>query len=101
MAAHALGLSEELAQELMGSSIYRAMKEGIPTMPRRSRRWFGEMEEIAATFESLGLTPSMFLGAAEMYRLVGKTPLGDPTSRGLGPTFDATIEAVVEELGRE
>ena len=97
-AARAMGLSETLEQELAGSSIYGVMKSSIRTMPRRSRRWIGEMEEIAETFESLGLTPQMFVGAAEMYRLVGKTRLGDQTSRQPDPSYDETIQVITEEL---
>ena len=32
------------------------------------------MEEIASTFEHLGITPNFHKGAAEMYRLLSKTP---------------------------
>ncbi len=96
VAAHAMGLADALEQELVGSPIYGMIKGSIQTMPRRSRRWIGEMEEIAKTFESLGLTPSMFTGAAEMYRLVGKTPLGDQTSRQTDPSYEETIRVIAD-----
>ena len=101
VAANVMGLDEALVHELAGSTVYAAMRKNIPTMPRRSRRWIGEMEEIAATFESQGLTPDMLLGAAEMYRLIGKTDLAGSTSRQPAPTFDETIQAIVEQLGME
>jgi hypothetical protein len=37
------------------------------------------MEEIAATFEQLGMTPKIFLGAADMYSFIADTPLGKET----------------------
>ncbi len=101
VAAHKMGLYEALAHELEGSTVYAAMRNNIPTVPRRSRRWIGEMEEIAAAFESQGLTPDMLLGAAEMYRLVGKTQMASSTSHQPAPTFDETIQAIVEQLDIE
>ena len=67
-------------------------------MPRRARRWVPEMEEIAATFGALGLTPAIFEGAAEMYRLVSSTPLADQTSREPNPTLDAVLEMLAARL---
>ncbi len=97
-AAKVMGLSDALACELAESRVYAPIKAGIPTMPRRSRRWVGEMEEIAKTFDNLGLTPKMLLGAADMYRLVGRTPLGARSERDPNPSFEETIETVVKEL---
>ena len=39
----------------------------------------GEMEEIAATFNALGLTGQTFEGAADIYCLVQETSLGKET----------------------
>ena len=57
-------------------------------MPHRSRRWVGEMEEIALTFKTLGLTPKILEGAADMYRFVGGTNLADQTPREPDPPID-------------
>jgi hypothetical protein len=70
----------------------------IPSMPRRARRWVGEMEEIAATFAALGLTPRMLQGAADLYRFVGETPLADQTSREPDPPLDEILDALVARL---
>jgi hypothetical protein len=70
----------------------------IPAMPRRARRWVGEMEEIAATFAALGLTPRMLQGAADLYRFVGETPLADQTSREPDPPLEAILDALVARL---
>ena len=37
------------------------------------------MEEIAKTFDDVGLTPRMLQGAADLYRFIGATPLADET----------------------
>lgn len=78
-AASALGVADALREEFQSSqgALYERFQRGIPNMPAKSRRWVGEMEEIAATFASVGLTPNMLQGAADMYRFVGGTELAD------------------------
>ena len=99
-AARALGLYDALMAEFAVSrkeTAERLMRE-VPGMPRRSRRWVGEMEEIAATFEALGLTPRMMLGAADLFRFVGESPLAEQTSREPDPPLDALLDALAERL---
>ena len=70
-------------------------------MPPKARRWIGEMEEISATFEHVGLTPNILTGAADMYRFVGDTHLADlpPEARGRSfPTLAELIEILAENL---
>lgn len=100
VAAKALGLEEALMAEfqMSGANISEVLKGRIPSMPRRARRWVGEMEEIAETFDSVGLTPRMLLGAADMYRLVSETPLADQTSREPDPTTDTVLEVLTKRL---
>lgn len=100
VAAKALGVEEMLMAEfnISGGNISAALKGSIPSMPRRARRWVGEMEEIGATFESVGLTPRILLGAADMYRLVSETPLADQTSREPDPTADKVLQVLVKHL---
>jgi len=100
VAARLLGLEEALAAELEGSAVARQVMRGIPSMPRRARRWIGEMEEIAKTFEDLGLTPLMLQGAADLYRLVGETPLADQTSREPDPSLVAVLGGLAERVGK-
>lgn len=78
VAAEALGISEALHSEFRHSQA-DALKRmaGLSGMPPKSRRWVGEMEEVAATFGALGLTPKIFEGAADIYRFVGGTSLAD------------------------
>lgn len=99
VAAKAMGLGEALERETGGSRIAADVKNGLPSMPRRSRRWVGEMEEIAATFADIGLTPRIFEGAADVYRFVGSTPLGDLTERDSNPALEEMLEVLVQHLG--
>ena len=99
-AARALGLSEELDrfydERQWPAAI--ALKKMIPGMPWRAHRWAGEMEEIAATFAEVGMTPRMLLGAADMYRLVAETELGKLTSRDPHPELADLLEAMARHL---
>jgi hypothetical protein len=45
-------------------------------MPPKAYRWVPEMQEIAKTFGDVGMTPRIMQGAADMYELIAKTPLG-------------------------
>ena len=97
--AHRLGLYEELTKELRLSQPERMawMEKSLGQIPPKSRRWIGEMEEIASTFEEQGLTPFLHQGAAEMYRFVGRSPLADETPE----TVDTgrTLSQVIDSLG--
>ena len=66
-------------------------------MPNRSRRWVSEMEEIAKTYNSLGITPKMYEGAAEFYRFVGGSPLAEETAETMDP--NRTLKQVIEQIG--
>ncbi|MEP7104314.1 MAG: DUF1932 domain-containing protein, partial [Chloroflexota bacterium] len=72
VAAERLGVSGELRAELGASApdLLAIAARSVPRMPPKAYRWIGEMEEIAATFEAVALTPRMLLGAADLYRLV-------------------------------
>ena len=78
VAARLLGLDETLRAEQEESipDVLGWLERQLPTMPPKAYRWVGEMEEIAATFQSLGLTPNILTGAADMYRMVENTPIG-------------------------
>jgi hypothetical protein len=69
-------------------------------MPPKAYRWVGEMEEIAATFGDLGLTPQIFQGIADLYRFVAETPIGkeSPESRDRSRGLDGVIAALAEEV---
>ncbi|MDB4444411.1 DUF1932 domain-containing protein [bacterium] len=86
-AAEALGVSESLREEFRKSQsmLYERMEKQLPGVPSKSRRWVGEMEEIAKTFDHVGLTPKIHAGAADVYRLVGGTDLADRTPEATEP----------------
>ncbi len=60
--------------------IYDYLERKILAMPKKSKRFVGEMEEIAKTFEKVGLTPKILLGAAELYQFVAGTSLAHSAS---------------------
>jgi len=70
--AGALGVTEALEAELADSQpqFLTGARRGLPGMVPKAYRWIAEMEEIAATFSSVGLTPRMLEGAADVYRFV-------------------------------
>jgi 3-hydroxyisobutyrate dehydrogenase-like beta-hydroxyacid dehydrogenase len=87
-AAEILGVSRELKQRVQSSPqsiFYERMEQEVPRMPEKSRRWIGEMEEIAKTFEQVGLTPHVFSGAADIYRFVSRTDLAKRTPEDSTP----------------
>jgi len=100
-AAAAMGLSEPLLRELTESNpALLAWMEGmVSAMPPKAHRWVAEMQEIAATFESLRLPSGMMLGAADLYALTAATSLGAeiPESRTSGESMDAVARTLVEE----
>lgn len=57
----------------------------VPYVSRKARRFVGEMEEIAATFEAAGLSPKIMEGAADIYRLIGDTALADANPEDATP----------------
>ncbi len=100
-AAEKLGVSDALSAEfkLSQSALYERMENGLPGMSPKARRWIGEMEEISATFEHVGLTPHILAGAADMYRLVSETPLADlsPEDREKFPTLAELVETLAKQ----
>lgn len=99
-AAEAMGLSDQLRAEFESSQpgALKQMDTGISRLPPNAHRWIGEMEEISATFEQVGVSPFFHQGAAEIYRLLSKTPFASETPETVDrdrPTSE-TIKAVVE-----
>ena len=102
MAAELMGLTEPLLEEFRSGqqAVLQRIERSLPTVPPRSRRWVSEMEEIRDTFSHLGMTPNIFDGVADMYRLIGSTPLGDefPESRDRDRTFIETIRQLAQHV---
>ena len=102
MAAEMMGLTEPLLAEFQSGQqeVLQRMERSIPTVPPRSRRWVSEIEEIRDTFARLGMTPHLFEVVAEMYRLIGSTPLGEEyhESRDRDRTFGGTIRQLARHV---
>jgi 3-hydroxyisobutyrate dehydrogenase-like beta-hydroxyacid dehydrogenase len=78
VAARRLGVEQALEKELRESrnDVYDWQMRNIAVMPPKAYRWVPEMQEIAKTFEELGMTRRIFDGATDMYQFVAATPLG-------------------------
>ena len=105
MAAEMLGLSKELLAEFQSSqpAVHQRMEGWLPGLPAKSNRWISEMQEIEATFDGLGLTPRIFQGVADIYRLVGSTPMGEetPESRDESRTLEETIKRLADHIKKD
>ena len=101
IAAHQLGLDAPLEAELTSSQpgLLTHLSRAIPSMTPKAHRWIGEMEEIADTFLSLGLTEQIFQGAADVYRLVNDTSLGQETPEERDR--DRSLNQVIAILAQE
>tara|TARA_B100001179_G_scaffold232146_1_gene224053 strand:+ start:781 stop:1623 length:843 start_codon:yes stop_codon:yes gene_type:complete len=103
IAAEKLGLTDEVMAEFLNTqpAVVERMEGWMPGMPAKSRRWVSEMEEIEKTFSDLGLTPNIFKGVADVYRMIGETALGDenPESRDKVRNLAETIRAITESIG--
>jgi len=102
VAARQLGLDDALRNELQSSQpvILDWLAKSALGMPPKAHRWIGEMEEIAKTFDDVGLTPRILLGAADMYTWIATTPLGHetPENRDKGRDLAGVIAALAETL---
>jgi 3-hydroxyisobutyrate dehydrogenase-like beta-hydroxyacid dehydrogenase len=80
--AEALGLTSELKDELMEGreALYKQIENGTRRLPSVSARYIGEMEEIAATYAAVGVTPKFHQGALDVFRFLASTSLAGETS---------------------
>jgi len=102
VAGEMLGVGHELkavlAQTQKGQ--WEAMNQVVPFLPCDSGRWVGEMEQIAETFGSVGVTPLMHKGAADVFRLLDSSPLGVETreTQDKSRTLDQALAIYAETL---
>lgn len=78
VAARKLGIAEPLEREFEESigEVYEWLLARTVSMPPKAYRWVPEMNEIAKTFEGVGLTPRLMAGAADMFEAIATTDLG-------------------------
>lgn len=77
-----------------------AMRSTIPRLPADSGRWVGEMEEIARTFADAGVTSGFHDGAAEIFRVLSKTPFAEETRQTMDTTrtLEEALAVYVDHL---
>ena len=100
-AAKKMELFDELCREFEHSQAeaYELMQQHLPRLPAKTFRWIGEMQQIADTFEQVGVTPNIHRGAAEMFRrisqcsLANETPETTDAKRTLAETIDAIVKS--------
>jgi 3-hydroxyisobutyrate dehydrogenase-like beta-hydroxyacid dehydrogenase len=102
VSAKRLGVFDALMAELEASqkALLKFAQDGLQLMPPKVHRWIGEMNELAATYQSLGLTPRMLAGAADMYRDVGQTPMGHESPE-VQRQFDRSFDEFIAMLERD
>ncbi len=105
VAAKLMGLEETLRaeQEQSAADVLGWLQRAVPMMTPKAYRWVGEMEEIAATFASLGMTANIFQGAADLYQFIAETPIGkeSPESRDRNRGLDGVVAALADALREE
>ena len=74
----------------------KRMENSLPRLPANAARWIGEMEEIAETFEAAKVTGQFHRGAAEVFRLLSRTPFADETPETIDP--DRTLADTIKVL---
>jgi len=81
IAAERLGIAGLLEQQLRQSQAehYSWALSEFPSLTPKAYRWVPEMLEVSKTLGSVGFTPNMFQGAADVYRFVASTSLGKET----------------------
>ena len=77
MTAKSLGLYSDLISELeLSQTGTLAGMERVKTVSASAFRWIGEMDEIAATFDQAGTSPSTHTGAAETFQMIADSSIG-------------------------
>ena len=103
IAAARYGLGDALAQELAGRApnAWQAMNAAVPWLAADAERWTGEMEEIAATYDAVGMPEGFHRGAATLFRQLAATPLGEETRETLDRTrpLEQTIAILAKAAG--
>ena len=102
LAAEAQGLTAVLRAEFEHSQgqALAQMEARVPRLPADSRRWIGEMEEIAKTFADAGVTPGFHEGAAAVFRLLAQTPFAaeTPETMDKSRTMKETVREAAKHL---
>ena len=78
IAARKLGVDQALEAEFKASQaeLHESVLTRAAGMAFKAYRWVPEMQEIAKTFEGVGMTPRIFQGAGDLYAQIATTPQG-------------------------
>jgi 3-hydroxyisobutyrate dehydrogenase-like beta-hydroxyacid dehydrogenase len=100
LAAWQLGIYDKLVAEYADSqpAALAAMQGRVPRIPADAGRWIGEMEEIAATLAEVGVPTGFHDGAAEIYRVLARTPFAKETRETLD--MSRTIDQAIPVYAR-
>jgi hypothetical protein len=77
------------------------MRTRVPWLATDAERWIREMDEIAATFTSVGVPAGFHEGAADIYKLLSSTKLAEETrehrdkSRNLDQAVSIFADAIM------
>lgn len=101
IAAQHLGVADLLERQLQQSraDLHEWALRQFPAIPSKAYRWAPEMAEISKMLAAVGITPKVFEGAAEIYRFVAGTTLGQETPENRNPSRSG--KDVVRLLARE
>lgn len=101
-AAHRLGVGDMLDREFSESqpAIRERQRTMLPRLPLDAGRWIGEMEEIAATLDAAGLPDGFHRAAADMFRLLDRTPFANESRQDWDEarTPEQTVAAVSDVI---
>jgi putative dehydrogenase len=104
LAAEHYGFADFLRERLPNSQAgnVERLDEAIIRLPSLSERYIGEMEQVAETFASIGLTPNIHQGAAELFELLSSSPLAAQRRDEIDPDRSSadTLVQLVEQLDR-
>lgn len=104
LAAVRLDVYDDLIGEFEGSQAgaLQSMRGRIPFVPADSERWAPEMEEIADTLVAAGVPDGFHRAAAEIYRIMARTPFAAETRETLdrSRTLEQALAAFSEVIDR-
>jgi 3-hydroxyisobutyrate dehydrogenase-like beta-hydroxyacid dehydrogenase len=98
LAAQHYGCTDFLRERLphAQSGTVERLDKAVLRLPSLSGRYIGEMEQVAETFEAIGLTPDIHKGAADLFRLLNASPLATERREEIDP--DRTVSDVLRML---
>lgn len=102
LGAWKMGVFDALVAEYENSqgAALKAMRDRIPRLGTDAGRWVGEMEEIAASLRDAGVPSGFHEAAAEIFRIVDRTPFAAETreTADLSRTLEQAIEVYAQHL---